>query len=209
MKASHLFGAMLLGSLFWAACVAVVAGLPKPLRDAPQGNLLETPAWLLPNQVLRSMFPSTRGAYLHHFAKRPCQPRNGVNPYIWAPSDFPAVGKEAQLLITTRACDPYPVEDVWIIMGFRLLSEPTDFSGYGMDGCVLLVDPATVTFVPAAAATMGIVQRDRLSGEVRLRWTPPTWAAGTSVFIQAVVAAPGENRAGLLSTHCVELRIGP
>ena len=134
-----------------------------------------------------------------------CRPAHGVNPLPVLPREIPVVGREVAITWATRAGGIPQPPDVpcWLIASFSG-PEPVDFSSFGAPGCWVLPKPEQVVAVPHAAT--GTVRQD--GGHVLFRWTPPAWATGTQIMLQLVVAAPGENRVGLLVSPAVEIIVG-
>lgn len=139
-----------------------------------------------------------------------CHPAGGVNPYIWIPRDptHPHVGDEVQLLFTTRALRPFPVEDMYLVWSNKLLDQSIDFTPFGMPGCQMLIDPQLIVRIPADQDMSGMVTHSAWTGEALLRWTAPPWSAGMRLYVQMLTLSPGETPAGYISSHCVEVVVG-
>ena len=52
----------------------------------------------------------------------------------------------------------------------------------------------------------GLLARE--GGQIRFTWTPPAWTVGAELYLQLVVAAPGENKGGFLASPAVEIVVG-
>lgn len=136
-----------------------------------------------------------------------CLPRGGINPYVWPMREQPRVGWPVTVLFTSLALRPYPNQPMWIIWSLRPPGSdlPLAMEAFGMPGCMLAVNPDNVTEV--AAGDEGIFSRGD-EGAVLFNWTPPAWAAGTRLWAQLLVYAPGETPHGYLLSHGIEILIG-
>jgi hypothetical protein len=154
--------------------------------------------------------PHYEGQILEHWGTTTGRSRGGVNPYIWLPKTdrHPKVGEDVVLKFTTRALQPFPIEDIYLVVGTKMLDAPVDFTPYGMPGSQLLIDPEWIVRVPARQDVDGMVRHQAQTGEAVLRWTAPVWSAGMRFFIQIVTASPGETASGFLASHAVEVLVG-
>ena len=211
-------GAVVLSAIVWAlVAIWLLGGCSSP----PQGNpppplagvkqrtmeaVIGEPGVSL--EAVISVVTPPRSLLHLVFGPTACKPIGGVNPYAFLPPDrFPAVGKELQIGFGTTACPPRPAWNAWLLVATRPIAAAVNFTPYGMSGCQLLVQPDNLVPVPASGAT-GLVRREAGSGEILLVWTPPALAAGMHVWLQLLVAAPGQNTAGFLFSPAVEVVVG-
>lgn len=197
----------------WPAAIAAaprgpIEQLPQRVGRAALAALIEraddqAPARIASWPVVGGWVPGIEWIY----ASSSCAPASGVNPFLWPQRTTPRAGELVRVDVTTRAAPPWPADLVWLVVGFSPAA-PVDLAGEGMPGCWLLVRPDYVVPVPADIEARGIVNRVAGDGLVQVAWTPPASMAGRSIWLQAFVAAPGENRAGVLSTHGLKLTIG-
>ena len=85
------------------------------------------------------------------------------------------------------------------------MQEPIDFTPYGMPGCWALVNPDMVVSVPASGST-GMVMRERGDGRILFRWTPDAGMQGQSMFLQLLVARPGQTPSGWVKRNTGDWR---
>ncbi len=193
-----------------AACSASPAPAPAPIsgaravraEDALSPPVVAYAAALLEDGGRRY------GVIREVLTKTCCRPRSGVNPLVVLPKGEPVVGAPVKILWTTRACAPYPADMAWLVVSHAAPRQQVDFSGFGMPGCWLAVNPDEIVAIPGNVTTLGMVRREAGRGEILLDWTPPSAMAGRSVWMQLLVAAPGENAAGFLSSTAIEIILG-
>lgn len=136
----------------------------------------------------------------------------GPNPVV-LPQGMPRVGRELvvhwQLSCVPpppTVLDPDGVEHaplVSLLGSTRPLSEPMP-AGPAAPGCWLLVSPDF--FISPAEGSWFTYDRER--GLVTMRWTPIAGMAGADFYTQLLVAIPGANQIGLVSSAGLHLRIG-
>ena len=203
---------------FWlTAALFIAQSCSTPPKGSPGRLPLGSPldatrrvsveqALILP--VITTAALPTEGRYIEHHGSTACQAKSGINPYLWVPRNaVPRVGDTVEVVFTTRACEPYPAEDAFVVFGFTKLDHEIDFTPFGMPGCQLLIQPDSLVFVPSSGLT-GIISRSKGSGRITFSWVPPAGSAGLRLFMQLLVAAPGETTSGFLSSHAVEVRVG-
>lgn len=179
--------------------------LPGSLAAAQERDLGEA---LAGRFALRSLdIEPVQGLVRDLHGRTACDPIGGVNPYVHLPLATPTAGELVSILFVTRhgGVPPPPSEACWMVWSFTPLATPVDFSSFGMPGCQLLVRPDNIDSVPVGSAS-GVLRRD--GGMVWFEWLPPTWSTGTHLFLQLLVAAPGETSSGFLSSHAVEVIVG-
>jgi len=146
------------------------------------------------------------GRYWVMWQKTVCQSIGGVNPMVWTPLTEPRVGQQVVAEWTTRACQPFPADMAWMIVSYRPQSNPVDFLWFGMPGCWLMVNLDQI--IPISTGTNSLFSRGVDSGEIYLDFIPPTDMAGRSMWLQLLVAAPGENTVGFLASAALQIDFG-
>lgn len=191
-----------------AACSSAPT-LPAPLLGAADGirmGDLESPG---PRGVLSALgvlAPSTGLVRMLH-GNTACQSEGGVNPYVSLPRNIPTAGEQFTILFVTRHGHPAPPDaPAWLVMSHEPFDKPIPFGPYGMPGCQLLVRADNVQFLLPGSWHKDLIYRE--GGQIRFTWTPPAWVAGTSLFLQLLVSAPGQNKAGMLASPAVEIVVG-
>jgi hypothetical protein len=151
--------------------------------------------------------PSPRGRALIHYLPSSCQPKSGGNPVIVAPDLIPHAGEPVRFQIVATWCSPRPDSTWFLAIGTRKLEPSFDLGGAGAPGCRLGVawDSLSVLVTGDSSGLWSAPQ----PGVVEFNWTPRIGNIGQRWYIQAAIAAPGENAAGLLTTHVLELSIAP
>jgi len=196
--------------LLLAACSAApLAPLPpESLRAGLASTLLDDLS--APNAMglldsIGVLAPTTGLVRMLH-GDTSCQPAHGVNPYVHLPRNVPTVGEQFIILFTTRHGGNGPNDPAWLLCSHRPIDAAVPFGPYGMPGCQILVQPDSTLYCAPGNWRNGMLSRER--GEIRFTWTPAAWAAGTPLFMQLLVAAPGENRGGFLVSPGVEIVVG-
>lgn len=136
-----------------------------------------------------------------------CQPKHGANPIIAILPQNPQVGRPVRFSIVTSYLEPRLDPTMFIAIGTQLLAKPFDLTGSGAPGCSLMVAWNTLLTVTPGFDPGGMWHRSG-PGRVDFDFTPTPANLGTHWFIQAAIAAPGENPAGILTTAVLELEVG-
>jgi hypothetical protein len=136
----------------------------------------------------------------------------GPNPVV-LPTAMPRVGRELVVRWQLSCVPPPPtVVDpdgvtsppiVTLLGSTRPLSEPMP-AGPAAPGCWLLVYPDFL--IPPAPESWLTYDRER--GLVTMRWTPIAGHAGADLYSQLLVAIPGVNSLGIISSAGLHLHIG-
>ena len=197
--------------LLLAACAAAPLAVPEPpeiIRSGLGSSLLDdldAPSAMGLLDSIGVLAPTAGLVRILH-GNTACQPKGGVNPYVHLPSRMPCAGEEFTVLFVTRHGGNGPDVPAWLMMAHRPIEAPVPFGPYGLPGCQLLVQPdASILCVPGEWRS-GLLSRNR--GQIRFTWTPPAWTVGTSLFMQLLVSAPGDNKGGFLVSPGVEVIVG-
>ena len=156
--------------------------------------------------------PAVVGRVRAIYGPTACRPAGGVNPYVWAWPSWPVAGQVTTVRGTSRATliPDAPSTMMWWVIGYHRAASPIDWSPYGLPGCRLLIgDPMLVLIhdQPELEMTRGWAVWRR-GGQAWMRWRPPSWFVRHQLYVQLLVAAPGENRGGFLVSQGVELDVG-
>lgn len=212
--------AVALGAVALAALVAWAAGCRATPADPIRDILARAaePEHAAPG-TLRAMLDTATatsgpGIIREVYGPGVCRSAGGVNPLWRRPKPWlrARAGQWVDLHADTRAgSPPAPPATCWLVLSYDApLPTPVDFSAYGMPGCHLLVRPEYVVAVPESAEPIGrhpdfAVWRWAGTGHVEVRWRPS--APGLRLSMQLLVAAPGENRAGFLTSQALEIQV--
>lgn len=140
-----------------------------------------------------------------------CQTVNAAAPLIWVPKGTEVkAGTPVKVILAEGYRDVRaPRRAMWMVLSTTTLPEPIDLTGTGMPGCWLELPLDNVVLMMPGTAKVGHCTRiNGIVDRVEFEWTPGADHVGQRVFCQGVVAAPGENAAGLLVTDAVELVVG-
>lgn len=135
-----------------------------------------------------------------------CAATGGVNPVIvlFDQAGGPKVGVPIRFAVLSSWLEPRPDTTFFLIVGTRPLTPPFDLGGSGARGCQLLVQWDSLTVMGPGVDSVGVWHRVG-PGRVDFEWTPLPGHANTRWYVQAGIAAPGENQLGLLTTSAVEI----
>lgn len=158
--------------------------------------------------------PSILGKSRRIYPSTNCITLRGYLPFIRWSTDWPEVnnwitltGERASI---GRSGEP-DIVAAWAV-GHNLLPEPLTLPI--TPGCQLLVQPISVMFAwprsasdppPQAGLRLGAWSEGPTA---YLIINPAPETLGISFFVQLIEVAPGENMAGLLVSHAVQLKIG-
>lgn len=136
----------------------------------------------------------------------------GPNPVV-LPAGLPVVGRELVVRWQLSCVPPAPtVADadgdlhpplVVLLVSTRPLEAPVPAGG-AAPGCWLLVAPDSVV----GPSPESWLTYDTSAGVVTMRWTPSAGMEGSDFYSQLLVAVPGANPLGIVSSAGLHLRIG-
>lgn len=165
----------------------------------------EVLAPLLIDRAMSAMVAGPEIAGVMRFIDQPtpCNMDGGVSTYVWPEWKEPRAGEPLRIQWVTRAARPLPDELVSLLISTRKRTAPLDCSPWGHFGCWLVVEPDIII----APTEQGLLSRAPGDGRIQLAWTPePAWA-GTTFYVQMVVAT-NETRSGLAVSPGLEVLIG-
>lgn len=139
--------------------------------------------------------------------KTACRPAGGVNPYFYTQAKLPIAGTTYKVTWVTTAAPPRPVSLAWIMFSTKPNNNPLDFTAMGAYGCWLLVNPDTIVQVNEGM-NGPIFYRERGSGLIDMQLRLTDAMIGQSLYFQLLVAAPEENRLGLLVSPGLQITVG-
>jgi hypothetical protein len=127
----------------------------------------------------------------------------GATPVAWPARHEPRVGRQTEITWTLGVTSPAAPYAASVLASLRPLTTPIALGG--MPGCALSVHPDFVLLpnVPGSLLTWNAT-----TGVMTLRWTPAVGMAGTSVYLQLLVAIPSANAAGHVVSRAIEIHVG-
>jgi|SRR5687768_15018451 len=138
-----------------------------------------------------------------------CHVSNYYRPLIWVPQGSVVQPGTPVKVILAEGPRRGAKNAMWIVAATTTLERPLDLTHLGMPGCHLELPLENVTLLLPGAGTVGACKRvEGVVDTVEFTWTPTADHVGRRLFLQGIVAAPGENTAGLLVTDAVELLVG-
>lgn len=141
-------------------------------------------------------------------SSRACQPRGGANPVIAFVPQNPQVGHPVRFSVLTSWLSPRYDRTVFLAIGTKLLPQPFDLTGSGAPGCQFDVAWDSLTTLEPGDVPSGFWTRNG-PGRLDFEWTPLPANVGQKWYLQVGISAPGENSVGLLTTHTLEVIVGP
>lgn len=134
---------------------------------------------------------------------------SGPNPIFWLHSGEPLAGKYFKIPWSIEGYPSIPIarHKVVLLVGNRLMENPLDMSMFGMDKCLLHINPfeqGSFTLAPSDDAT-SLFYYDVNNGSGHIHLVPDPASIGNSVFIQLVVS---DWRGVSRTSFALEIAIG-
>lgn len=202
--------------IFLAACSAGPGNQPPPPMLTPRDPVPAQQAFTPPQTMAAARVDglqprtTTIASYSIYTGRTVCHAEDGrLTPFIdCLNGQPPMVGVPWEVIAWTRAQPAPDTEMAWLMVGWRPLAAPVDYSNQGMPGCMLLMYPEAWVQIPVGYNDGMISRLTGTPGRIALKWTPTADAMGKTIWLQLIVADPTANRVGLLTGAAMRATIG-